>query len=307
MIFIIVIIASIWFLFQLLSYSFEVISRDQSVQLTDNEVVSKEVSYLEKIDHFSLQEFDENNQLSHLVEAKNYFNFKHEPALLLEPQVTTYNDIGKPDYILSSERAHYLESGEIQFKGNVDLHAKNGATHKMYTEELLVGTKTDDLISNKPVTYLAEKGEIDAQGMYMQTKEDKMQLTGKTQINQNTGAKILTKDLFVDQSDGQKHYYSKDDTTYLGKGNKVYAKGIDLDMNKELMQLLGKVKILQNTGSKINTQDLLVDQSDDGEVYTTKERIHYQSKVADIRAKGMHYDTIKQKIRLTGGVKAYYE
>jgi Protein of unknown function (DUF1239). len=42
-------------------------------------------------------------------------------------------------------------------------------------------------------------------------------------------------------------------------------------------------------------------------VYRTKEKIHYQSKLADIRAIGMHYDAKKRKIKLTGGVIGSYE
>jgi lipopolysaccharide export system protein LptA len=80
-----------------------------------------------------------------------------------------------------------------------------------------------------------------------------------------------------------------------------------MDMRKEIIQLLGKVKILQNSGSKINTKDLIVDQSEGNEVYRTKEKIRYQSKVADIHATGMRYDAKNQKIKLTGGVVGRYE
>jgi len=230
-VFIIVIIGIAWLLMQGLSYSFNTLQEKEPAPLTQNEVVSKEVSYVEKIDNFVLQEFGANQQLSHFVEAKSYFNFKGSPALLLDPKVTTYNEKGEVDYILTSKRANYLDSGQ----------------------------------------------------------------------------KILTKDLYIDQSNGQKHYYSGNDTTYLAPDNKIYASGIDMDMRKEIVQLLGKVKILQNSGSKINTEDLIVDQSGESEIYRTKERIHYQSEVADIYATGMRYDAKNQKIKLTGGVVGRYE
>ena len=306
-VFIIVVIGAMWLLMQGLSYSFNALQDKEPAPLTENEVVSKEVSYVEKIDNFALQEFDENQKLSHFVEAKSYFNFKNTPAFLLNPKVITYNEKGDEDYILTSNRANYLDSGEIKFKGKVDVRSSAGITHKMNTQELLVSTKTDDLISEKKVTYLGERAKIIAQGMRMKAKEDKMKLLGKTSINQDTGQKILTKDLYIDQSNGQKHYYSKNDTTYLATDNKIYAGGIDMDMRKEIVQLLGKVKILQNSGSKINTEDLIVDQSEGNEVYRTKERIRYQSEVADIHATGMHYDAKNQKIKLTGGVVGRYE
>jgi LPS export ABC transporter protein LptC len=306
-VFIIVVIGVMWLLMQGLSYSFSALQGKAPAPLTENEIVSQEVSYIEKIDNFALQEFDESQQLSHFVKAKSYFNFKESPALLLDPRVTTYNEKGKADYVLTSDRAHYLDSGEIKFKGKVDIHSSTGVTHKMNTQELLVSTKSDDLISNKKVTYLGERAKIIAQGLHMKAKEDKMKLIGITSINQDTGQKILTKDLYIDQSNGQKHYYSKNNTTYLAIDKKIYADGIDMDMRKEIVQLLGKVKILQDSGSKINTKDLIVDQSGESEIYRTKERIHYQSKVANIHATGMRYDAKNQKIKLTGGVVGRYE
>ena len=306
-VFIIVIIGVAWLLMQGLSYSFSALQEKEPAPLTQNEVVSKEVSYVEKIDNFVLQEFGANQQLSHFVEARSYFNFKGSPALLLDPKVTTYNEKGEADYVLTSERANYLDSGEIKFKGKVNVRSNTGITHKMNTQELLVSTKTDDLISNKKVTYLGERAKMIAQGMHMKAKEDKMKLIGKTSINQDSGQKILTQDLYIDQSNGQKHYYSKNNTTYLAPDNKIYASGIDMDMRKEIVQLLGKVKILQNSGSKINTADLIVDQSGESEIYRTKERIHYQSEVANIHATGMRYDAKNQKIKLTGGVVGRYE
>ena len=306
-VFIIVVIGVMWLLMQGLSYSFSALQGKAPAPLTENEIVSQEVSYIEKIDNFALQEFDESQQLSHFVKAKSYFNFKESPALLLDPRVTTYNEKGEADYVLTSDRAHYLDSGEIKFKGKVDIHSSTGVTHKMNTQELLVSTKSDDLISNKKVTYLGERAKIIAQGLHMKAKEDKMKLIGITSINQDTGQKILTKDLYIDQSNGQKHYYSKNNTTYLAIDNKIYADGIDMDMRKEIVQLLGKVKILQDSGSKINTKDLIVDQSGESEIYRTKERIHYQSKVANIHATGMRYDAKNQKIKLTGGVVGRYE
>lgn len=301
--FIIVIIGVMWILIELLSDSFD----KSSATLTENEIISKEVTYLEKINQFSLQEFDDQKNISHFVEAKSYFNFKNRPALLLNPKVTTYDELGKENYVLSAQRANYLDNGRVKFTEEVDIRSISGVSHKINTDELIIGIETDDLISHNKVTYLSEQGKIIAQGMHMLTKQDKLKLTGKTVIYLEDGQKILTKNLHIDQSNGKKHYYSKDDTSYLAKHNKIDASGIDLDMQTELLTLAGKVKILQKSGSKINTQDLIIDQSKGGEVYRTKESIRYQSKVAEINAVGMHYDAKNQKIKLTGGVVGRYE
>ena len=306
-VFIIVIIASMWLLMKGLSYSFEQLSADRPEELTDNQVLAQETAYLEKIDNFALQEFDAQQKLSHFVQADQYFNFKNSPALLINPIVTTYDDKGVLDYVLTSKRAQYLDSGDIKFKGKVDVHLGNGMTHKMNTQELLVGTKTDNLISHKKVTYLGESAKMVSQGMLMQTKKDKVKLVGDVKINQDSGQIMLTKDLYIDQAGGQKHYYSDNATTYLSTDNKIEAQGVDMDMQKNITQLLGKVKILQNSGSTIDTQDLIVDQSNSTEVYRTDGKIHYQSAVANIHAVGMNYDALKQKIKLTGGVTGRYE
>ncbi|BBB23247.1 conserved hypothetical protein [Abyssogena phaseoliformis symbiont OG214] len=304
---IIVIIGVIWFLMVLLLSSFSTPKDKKQTLLIQNQTTSKEATYLEKIDNFSLQEFDAKAQLSHLVKAKSYFSFKNSPALLIEPEVIFYDEKGLKDYVLNSKRAHYTDSGEIKFKGEVGVQSSNGLSHKINTEELLVGIKTSDLISKKPVTYLGENIKIIAQGMHMYAKDDTMKLTGYTKINQDSGQQILTKDLYIDQSKGQKYYYSNNKTTYLTKKNKIYASGVDMDRQKQVIQLLGKVKIVQDSGSEINTKNLTIDQSNGLEVYRTKEKIHYQSNIADIHAFGMNYDVTEQKIKLTGGVVGRYE
>ena len=83
--------------------------------------------------------------------------------------------------------------------------------------------------------------------------------------------------------------------------------GIDLDMNENLMKLLGKVEVLNISGSTMNSYNLIVDQSNGGEVYKTNDSTHYQTKVSDIRAKRMHYDAKTKKLGLMGGVLGVYE
>lgn len=304
-IFIIVIIAVMWLLMKGLSYSYDQLSAPELVESSQEQAQTKKTTYVEKIDNFALQEFNALQNLSHFVEADNYYNFKDEPALLVNPKVTTYNENGELNYVLTSKRAHYLDSGEVSFKGEVDVSSSSGMRHKMNTEELLVDTNTDNLLSRKKVTYLGERAKILSQGMSMQAKADKMQLTGDTVIHQDGGQKMLTKDLHVDQSNQKKHYYSNNKTTYLSAENKIYAQG--LDMQDDTTQLLGKVSLLQNSGSNIQTKNITVDQTDGAEVYQTNDGIHYQSTVADIRAQGMHYDAAQQKIKFTGGVVGQYD
>ncbi len=305
--FIIVIIATMWLLMKGLSYSFGILQQKEMPVATQSEVLDKEVAYVEKIVNFSLQEFNAQQELTHFVKAKYFYNFKNLPTLLIDPTVTTFDKQGGEDFTLSSKRAHYLDSGELKFMGKVDVSSSDGMTHKINTQELLVDTNTDDLTSKKEVTYLGESAKIIAQGMRMKTKLNKMKLVGDTTIYQNSGQKVLTKDLFVDQSNNQKHYYSDHKTTYLSTQNKIYAQGIDMNMKTDITQLLGAVKILQDSGSIIDSKDLILDQTKGAEVYRTEQKIHYQSSVADIRAKSMYYDAARQKIKFSGGVVGRYD
>ncbi|MDC9715039.1 MAG: LPS export ABC transporter periplasmic protein LptC [Gammaproteobacteria bacterium] len=299
MAFIIAPISVVWLFITLVSAVF---TADEKTADTD-----EITNYIEKIGNFALQEFNDKHQLTHFVEAKNYFNFEQEPALLIEPKIIVYNEKGERAYIMTSKRANYLDNGEIKFKDKVDINVSTGAAYKINTKELLVNTKTNNLTSQEDIIYLDEHATVAAQGMTMQVAEDKMQLIGKISISQDSGQTILTRDLSIDQSNSQKHYYAKSNTTYLASDNKIYSQGIDMDMRKGLVTLLGKVKILQKSGTTIDTKALIIKQSNNNEVYQTKEKVHYQSKVANIHATGMRYDTKAQTIKLTGGVAGRYE
>ncbi len=284
------------------------LSQDENDTSLDNTLPTTNVSYVEKINNFSLQEFDDKQQVSHLIKAKYYLNFKDKPAVLLSPEVITYDNKGDENYTLASQRGNYFENGDIRFSGKVDIRSGNGITHKLQTQTLLVDAKTKSLISRKKVTYLGKGVKIIAQGMHMKPQEDKMKLLGNTRIMQGNGQKILTKDLYIDESNKKKHYYSKNKATYLSTSNTIYAQAVHVDMRDKLVQLLGKVKILQDSGSKINTKNLIVNQAPGNETYHTKNKIHYQAKTTNVYAKGgMRYDVKNQKIKLIGGVVARYE
>ena len=268
----------------------------------------KAVPYLEKIENFALEEYTEDQLLAHFIEAETYYNFENSPILLLNIKVTTYDESGNEGFILSSNRANYLRSGEVFFNGEVSIQSKGGASHEIDTESLIVREKMKQIKSDRDVVYLGESAKIHAQGMLMNTDDDTMELKGNIRIDQDSGSEIKTKNLFVDQSDGKKHYHTKEYTTYLSEMNIINAdKGMDLDMNQHIIQLLGRVEILQSSGSKIQSKNLTVDQSNGGEVYKTDNTIHYQSQVADILAQSMYFDAKRQRIELTGGVTARYE
>jgi lipopolysaccharide export system protein LptC len=140
-----------------------------------------------------------------------------------------------------------------------------------------------------------------------------MSLIGKTIINQDSGSVIETTNLFVVHADGKKLYKSTGKTFYSSNDNEVSAdKGIDLDMNENLMKLLGKVEILNSGGSSmggstIESNNLIIDQSNGREVYKSNDSTHYQTQVSDIHAQSMYYDVKTKKVELTGGVLGVFE
>jgi lipopolysaccharide export system protein LptC len=219
--------------------------------------------------------------------------------------VSKYDEKGVLDYVLTSKRAQYLDDGTVRFNGQVELFS-NGIRHQINAHELLVGIDTDTLQSHQEVIYLGEAGKIIAQGMLAQTKADKLKLTGEVTIFQPQGQKIITRDLFVNHANQQKHYYSNQPTRYFSM-NEIIAEGVDMDMQKNVVKLLGEVAILQASGSTVHTKNLTIKQKNGAEIYQTRSKIHYQSAVADIRAQRLLYDVKRQKITLTGGVVGRYE
>jgi len=310
-VFIIVMIAILW-LFQ--DNIMEISLFQKNSQQSDNiKEEINEAAYLEKIDNFVIKEYSNEQLLLHIIEAETYSRKKNKPVELLNVKVTTYDEFGQKGIVLTSNRAEILESGEIFFNGEVNIQSKNGVSHEVNTESLIVFSNSGQIKSNRKVTYLGENAKIDAQGMEMNIEDDTMSLIGKAIINQDSGSVIETINLFVSHTDGKKLYKSTGKTFYNSNDSEVSAdKGMDLDMNENLMKLLGKVEILNSGGSTmggstIDSYNLIVDQSNGREVYKSNDSTHYQTQVSDIRAKRMHYDAKTKKVELMGGVLGVYK
>ena len=304
--FIIVIVFSIW-LFQNNYLKLSIFQKKMDQSTISNEE-TKETAYLEKIDNFIIKEYSKDQVLLHTLEADTYYSFKNSPVQLLEVEVKTFNEFQQQGVVLKSNRAEMLKSGEMFFNGEVNIKTKSGVFHELDTESLIVITDSGQIKSTREVTYLGENAKINAQGMEMNIDSDKMFLKGRVQILQDSGAKIDTADLFISHNNGEKKYNSKNQTTYLSNNNKVKAeKGIDIDMNQNLINLLGKVEIIDFNGSSIKTSNLLIDQSNGGEIFKSNEPSHLKSNTIDIKAKKMHYDAITKKLKLMEKVTAVYE
>ncbi len=305
-VFIIVLIAVLW-LFQDNIAKISVFQKNIQQFDTIKEEM-KDVAYLEKIDNFLIKEYSKEQLLLHTLEADTYYSYKNSPVELLNIKLTTYDEVGQEKVVLTSNRAEILKSGDIFLKDEINIQSKNGALHEINTESLIVLSNSGQIISNSEVAYLGENAIINAQGMEMNNNDDTMYLVGDVIIEQDLGGVIESRNLFISHTDGEKLYQSKERTVYRSKDSTINADmGVDLDMNENLMKLLGKVEVLNSSGSKMDSYNLIVDQSNGGEVYKSNDPTHYQTKTSDIRAKRMHYDANTKKVELTGGVLGVYE
>ena len=261
-----------------------------------NEVV-KEKPYLEKIENFLVKEYSEDQLLLHTIKAETYFSYKDSPVILLEIVVKTYDKSQQENLVLKSNRAKIMKSGEVIFNGEVNIVTKSGVLHQLDTEELTLLTESNQIKSESEITYLGINEKITSQGMEMNQDSDTMYLNGEVKIKQDFGPIIKTTNLFVNHYDGNKIYQSKGRTVYSSEDNTVSSEqGIDADMNKDLLNLLGKVNILGVSGSTIDSFNLTIDQSNGGEVFKSNDLVHYQATGVNIKAKKMYYDVPVKKL-----------
>ena len=305
-VFIIVLVAILW-VFQdnfLKSLVFQKV-KEQSI--SGNQGV-KEAAYLEKIDNFLLKEYSKEQILLHTIKADTYYSYKNSPVQIQKVEVKTFNAAQEEGLVLSSNRAEMLKSGEMFFNGQVKIQSITGISHELDTESLIVLSDKGQIKSNKEVTYLGEAVRIVAEGMEMSIDSDTMYLSGDVKILEDSGITINTKNLYISQNLGEKIYKSKEATVYHSKNTIVNSEdGIDIDMNLQLINLLGEVEVMSGPGVSLKSSNVEIDQSNDGEVLKSNSSSHFKSNTVDIKAKKMHYDAVTKKLELMNRVEARYE
>ena len=305
-IFIIVLIAILWifqdnFLNLLRYHKFT----EQSI--TSNEEV-KEDAYVEKIENFFLKEYSTEQILLHTIQADTYYSYKNSPVQIFEVVVKSFNKLQEEGLILTSNSAKILKSGEIFFNGEVKVQTKTGVSHKLDTESLIVLSDDGQIKSNREVTYLGETARFISEGMEMNIDSDKMYLRGNVKIFDDSGITVDTKNLYISHNAGEKIYRSNEKTVYRSKDTIVNSKsGVTMDMNLQLINLLGKVEALTSSGGILKSSNVEIDQSNGGEVLKSNSLSHFKSNTVDIKAKKMHYDAVTKKLELMKEVVAIYE
>ena len=265
-----------------------------------------EIPYLEKIDNFIIKEYSNDQILLHTIEADVYKSFTDSPAQLETVKVTTFDEFQKEKVTLKSNRAVTFKSGSIHFIGEVEVRTISGIMHEFESELLIF--KDGQINSNREILYLGENENITAEGMDMNLDKDIMNLIGDVQILNYNGATIETEDLVVIQEDGEKKLISKKPTVYRSNQNVVMAdKGVNIDTLSNITELFGNVEVLDDFGNSIKSYDLIIDQSNGGEIFMTNSSTHLQSSAVDIKSKKMHYDAISKKLKLMDDVVAVYE
>ena len=303
-VFIIVLVAILW-IFQDNILNISVFKKTTEVSELSEEQI-KDTPYLEKIDNFIIKEYSSDQVLLHTIEADVYKSFKDSPVQLEIVTVTTFDEKQNETLTLTSDRAVIFKSGSIHFIGEVEIKTLSGISHEIDTELLVV--KGDQIKSNRDVFYLGENAKIKAQGLDMNTKSDLVNLNGDVEILQDSGATLTTKNLLISHGSGEKRYESNEKTIYKSNENIVNAdRGVDINMKTEQTKLLGDVTVVNGFGSSLTSYDLIIDQSNDGEIFKSNSPTRFQSNTVDIKAKKMHYDAIAKKLKLTDEVKATYE
>jgi len=303
-VFIIVLVAILW-IFQDNILNISVFKKTTEVSELSEEQI-KDTPYLEKIDNFIIKEYSSDQVLLHTIEADVYKSFKDSPVQLEIVTVTTFDEKQNESLTLTSDRAVIFKSGSIHFIGEVEIKTLSGISHEIDTELLVV--KGDQIKSNRDVFYLGENAKIKAQGLDMNTKSDLVNLNGDVEILQDSGATLTTKNLLISHGSGEKRYESNEKTIYKSNENIVNAdRGVDINMKTEQTKLLGDVTVVNGFGSSLTSYDLIIDQSNDGEIFKSNSPTRFQSNTVDIKAKKMHYDAITKKLKLTDEVKATYE
>ena len=303
-VFIIVLAAILW-IFQDNILNISVFKKTTEISELSEEQI-KDTPYLEKIDNFIIKEYSSDQVLLHTIEADVYKSFKDSPVQLEIVTVTTFDEKQNETLTLTSDRAVIFKSGSIHFIGEVEIKTLSGISHEIDTELLVV--KGDQIKSNRDVFYLGENAKIKAQGLDMNTKSDLVNLNGDVEILQDSGATLTTKNLLISHGSGEKRYESKEKTVYKSNENIVNAdRGVDINMKTEQTKLLGDVTVVNGFGSSLTSYDLIIDQSNDGEIFKSNSPTRFQSNTVDIKAKKMHYDAIAKKLKLTDEVKATYE
>jgi LPS export ABC transporter protein LptC len=302
-----VIIASAWWLLVRPPTSVLILTPNTNLGLLQNQSLIP-AAYTEKINNFALQQFDQQHQLTQFIQAEQYFNFKQPPALLLNPKVSTYNAAGEAAYLLVAQRANYAGGDEIVFIDQVNVSSKHKIEHKLQAKELIMNHKNSALSSEQEVVYVDVGVKINAQGMHMDTQTDDLLLMGKVMAVQGDGSKLLTKDLVVESIGQEKYYHSQYPSEFISAHNIINSSaGVNMNVSKSVIKLFGKVRILQNFSTIIDTFDLTINQAHDNEIYHTKNAVHYQSSIANIHAIGMDYDAKSQTIKLSKQVRGVYE
>lgn len=229
----------IWIFVQVFMYFFASSAAPSKEKIQPLVMLKKD--YVEKIDNFSLQHFDSEHKLLHLIEAKHYFSRKNAPDLLLNPKVSVYDKNGVQSYYLSAKRANYLDNAQVEFTGKVNIHSKIGVTHIIDAKSLLVNMQTNDLNTQQPITYSNAHIKIAAQGIQVQSTSEEIKFTGNVKILQSSGTQITTKDLHINQSGGQNIYQTKHDINYKSKVANISAKAMDYDVKRQKIKLTGSV------------------------------------------------------------------
>lgn len=304
----IIIVLAGWILLFQLNLSYSLLFKEDPTQKTSLAADKIDIAYLEKIENFEAKEYSQGKRLIHTLNAKTYYSYISSPIQLEEVELKTYDSNEQEGFLLNSNHAKILESGEIIFDGQVFIRTKNNAFHELKTESLTYYPDKGIIETFSDILYVGENAKIYSQGMTMQIDLDNLSLNGVVKIIHDSDSRIDSSNLNVSYSNGKKIYQSNEETVYHSNNNRISAdSGLNIDMNENLTKLYGNVVMQQDSGAQILTSNLIINQSNGVEIYKTYEPTQYISVQSNIESNQMTYNAIEKKIDLSGDVIAVYE
>ena len=109
-------------------------------------------------------------------------------------------------------------------------------------------------------------------------KSGEMLFNGEVKIKTKNGMshELNTESLKVLTSSGEINSNKK--VTYVGETSRIISEGMEMSIDGETMLLKGNVKILEDSGSTIDTSNLFINHNAGEKIYTSKEKTVYRSK-----------------------------
>ena len=221
---------------------------------------------------------------------------------LLMFQKTTEQSVSSSEKV---KETAYLEKIDNFFlkeysKEQVLLHTIEAETYYSYKNSPI------ELLDVEVTTYnrTKQEGLVLTSNRAEMLKSGEMLFNGKVKVQTKSGLshELNTESLIVLTNSGE--IISNEKVAYLGETSRITSEGMEMSIDGETMLLRGKVKILEDSGSTIDTINLFINNNAGKKIYKSKEKTVYRSKDNIINSEdGVDIDMSLKLMKLLGEVE----